>query len=53
MIPSAFTVLTWSCSMSNSTTSAFITAVMTADVVEFDIELDKVSTVNADGIIVV
>jgi ATP-dependent Clp protease ATP-binding subunit ClpA len=30
-----------------------ITAVMTADVVEFDIELDKVSTVNADGIIVV
>ena len=30
-----------------------ITAVMTADDVEFDIELDKVSTVNADGIIVV
>ena len=30
-----------------------ITAVMTADVVEFGIELDKVSTVNADGIIVV
>ena len=30
-----------------------ITAVITADVVEFDIELDKVSTVNADGIIVV
>jgi ATP-dependent Clp protease ATP-binding subunit ClpA len=30
-----------------------ITAVMKADVVEFDIELDKVSTVNADGIIVV
>ena len=30
-----------------------ITAVMTADAVEFDIELDKVSTVNADGIIVV
>jgi ATP-dependent Clp protease ATP-binding subunit ClpA len=30
-----------------------ITAVMAADVVEFDIELDKVSTVNADGIIVV
>jgi len=30
-----------------------ITAVMKADAVEFDIELDKVSTVNADGIIVV
>ena len=30
-----------------------ITAVMAADAVEFDIELDKVSTVNADGIIVV
>ena len=30
-----------------------ITAMMKADVVEFDIELDKVSTVNADGIIVV
>jgi len=30
-----------------------ITAVMAADVVEFDIELDKVSTINADGIIVV
>ena len=30
-----------------------ITAVMTADAVKFDIELDKVSTVNADGIIVV
>jgi ATP-dependent Clp protease ATP-binding subunit ClpA len=30
-----------------------ITAVMTADAVEFDIELDQVSTVNADGIIVV
>ena len=30
-----------------------ITAVMNSDAVEFDIELDKVSTVNADGIIVV
>jgi len=30
-----------------------ITAVMATDVVEFEIELDKVSTVNADGIIVV
>jgi len=30
-----------------------ITAVMTADAVEFLIELDQVSTVNADGIIVV
>jgi ATP-dependent Clp protease ATP-binding subunit ClpA len=30
-----------------------ITAVIKSDVVEFDIELDKVSTVNADGIIVV
>ena len=30
-----------------------ITAVMKADVVEFDIEQDQVSTVNADGIIVV
>jgi ATP-dependent Clp protease ATP-binding subunit ClpA len=30
-----------------------ITAVMTADVVEFDIELDKVSTVNTEGIIIV
>ena len=30
-----------------------ITAVMKSDVVEFDIELDQVSTVNADGIIVV
>ena len=30
-----------------------ITAVIKADTVEFDIELDKVSTVNADGIIVV
>jgi ATP-dependent Clp protease ATP-binding subunit ClpA len=30
-----------------------ITAVMKSDAVEFDIELDKVSTVNADGIIVV
>ena len=30
-----------------------ITAVMAADAVEFDIELDKVSTVNADGIIIV
>ena len=30
-----------------------ITAVMKADAVEFDIELDKVSTINADGIIVV
>jgi ATP-dependent Clp protease ATP-binding subunit ClpA len=30
-----------------------ITAVMRDDAVEFDIELDKVSTVNADGIIIV
>jgi len=30
-----------------------ITAVMRDDVVEFEIELDKVSTLNADGIIVV
>jgi ATP-dependent Clp protease ATP-binding subunit ClpA len=30
-----------------------ITAVIKADAVEFDIELDQVSTVNADGIIVV